>query len=98
MSEVQPMRISEEIMQVAELKSEDEHIPKSAALKQFLYSGVEEYLLRLCSKGRISLGKVAEILQKSVYDLHEIAKEKSIPLGIGAKEYEEGRKLAESLL
>ena len=29
----------------------------------------EEYLLKLCSQGRISIGKAAEMLHKSIYDI-----------------------------
>ena len=48
----------------------------------------EDYLLGLCSQGRISIGKVAEILKKSVYDVQETARKKGIELGITAEEYE----------
>lgn len=87
MTQVQPMRIDENIMKIAELKSQEEHTKKTTALKQFLYSGVEEYLLNLCSKGRISIGKAAEIMQKSVYDMLEIAKKKGIKLGANKEQY-----------
>ena len=98
MTQVQPLRIEESILQVAELRSKDEHTTKTTAIKQFLYSGAEEYLLKLSSQGRISIGKVAEILHKSVYDLQESAKQKGIELGITAKEYNESRKLAQELI
>ena len=62
------------------------------------HSGAEEYLLRLCSQGRISIGKAAEILHKSMYDLQESAKNKGIELGITAKEYNESRKFAQNLI
>ena len=55
------------------------------------YSGAEEYLLKLCSQGRISIGKAAEILHKSIYDLQEFAKRKGIGLGITAEEYSRGK-------
>src|SRR3989338_2469114 len=98
MAQVQPLRIEDKIMEVVELKSRDEHTNKTVAIRQFLHSGAEEYLLRLCSQGRISIGKVAEILQKSIYDLQEAAKQKGIELGITAKEYNEGKKLAEEIV
>ena len=98
MSQVQPLRIEEDILKIAELRSKDEHTNKTTAIKQFLYSGAEEYLLRLCSQGRISIGRVAEILHKSVYGLQESAKQKGIELGITAKEYEENKKVAEGLI
>ena len=98
MTQVQPLRIEEEIIKVAELKSKDEHTNKTIAIKQFLYSGAEEYLIRLCSQGRLSIGKAAGILHKSIYDLQESAREKGIELGITEKEYQEGKKLAEEII
>ncbi|MBS3132000.1 hypothetical protein J4212_06205 [Candidatus Woesearchaeota archaeon] len=98
MTQVQPLRIEDEIIKLAELKSRDEHTSKTAAIRQFLYSGAEEYLLKLCSQGRISIGRVAEILHKSIYDLQESAKARGIGLGITEKEYIEGRKLAEEII
>jgi len=98
MTQVQPLRIEESILELAELKSKEEHTNKTTAIKQFLYSGAEDYLLKLCSQGRISIGKASEILHKSIYDLQEIAKEKGIELGTTLKEYEEGKKLAKTIL
>lgn len=97
-STVQPLRIDEDIMKIVEMKSRDENTNKTTALKQFLYSGIEEYLLKLCARGRISIGKVSEILHKSIYDLQESAKEKGIALGITEKEYEQGRKVTDKLV
>ena len=98
MTQVQPLRIEENIIKLAELRSKDEHSTKTAAIKQFLYSGAEEYLLKLCSQGRISIGKAAEILHKSIYDLQESAKRKEIGLGITAEEYGRGKKFAQELI
>ena len=98
MAQVQPLRIEEDILKLAELRSKDEHTNRTTAIKQFLYSGAEEYLLRLCSQGRISIGKAAEILHKSVYDLQESAKLKSIELGITSKGYNESKKFARELI
>jgi len=97
MTHIQPLRIEEDIMKIVELRSKDEHTNKTIAIKQFLYSGVEEYLLVLCSQGRLSIGKAAEILHKSIYSLQDSARKKGIELGITAKDYIEGKKLAEEI-
>ena len=98
MTQVQPLRIEDKIMKIVELKSKDEHTNKTVAIRQFLYSGAEEYLLRLCSQGRFSIGKAAEILRKSIYDLQESARQKGIEIGITAKEYNESKKIAHKLI
>ena len=97
MSQVQPLRIDEDMLKVIELRSKDEHTSKTTAIKQFLYNGAEEYLLKLCSQGRISIGRVAELLHKSIYALQESAKQKGIGLGITAKAYNESKKFAKEL-
>ena len=92
MSHVQPLRIEDNVLKVAELRSKEEHTSKTAAIKQFLYSGVEEYILKLCSQGRLSIGKASEILHKSIYDLQESARQKGIELGINAEQYHKQKK------
>lgn len=98
MAQVHPLRIDENILEMAEFRSKDEHTTKTTAIKQFLHAGVEDYLLRLCSQGRLSIGKAAEILHKSIYDLQESAKQKGIQLGITAKQYNEHKKVAEEIM
>lgn len=98
MTIVQPLRLEEDISRIIELRSRDDHINKTTAIKQFLYVGIEDYLLKLCSQGRISIGKVAEILKKSIYDIQELAKKRNIELGIKAEDYEKSKRTAKLLL
>lgn len=76
-----PLRISDEIMALASLRSKEEYVDKTTALKQFLSTGAEEYVLGLVSKGRISVGKAAELLDKPVYDIQSIARKHGIEVG-----------------
>lgn len=76
-----PLRISDEIMALASLRSKDEYVDKTTALKQFLSTGAEEYVLGLVSKWRISIGKAAELLDKPVYDIQSIARKHGIDVG-----------------
>lgn len=92
-----PLRIPKDIMAIIEMRSKEEYIGKSAVLRQILYKAIEEYLLRLCAKGKISIGKVAEILDKSIYELLDSAKEKGIELGATEEQEIEGMKIAEKL-
>ena len=98
MSHVQPLRIEENILKIAELRSREENTNKTTAIKQFLYSGVEEYILKLCSQGRLSIGKAAEILHKNIYDLQESARPKGIELGITVDQYQRHKKFAKELI
>ena len=76
-----PLRIPDEIMALASLRSKEDYVDKTTALKQFLFTGAEEYVLALVSKGRISIGKAAELLDKSVYDIQSIAQKHGVEIG-----------------
>ena len=80
MTIVYPIKLKDEIMPLIELKSREEHTNKSIVLKQFLYKGLQDYIIDLVNKGRLSAGKAAEILDLSIYDIHEIAKLKGLSL------------------
>lgn len=80
MAIVYPMKLKDEIIPLIELKSKEEHTNKAIVLKQFLYQGLENYVIDLINKGRLSIGKAAEILDLSIYDIHEIVKSKGLKL------------------
>lgn len=80
MTVVYPMKLKDEIMPLIELKSKEEHTNRAIVLRQLLYKGLEDYVIDLISRGRLSIGKAAEILGLSIYDIHEIAKAKGLKL------------------
>ena len=92
MTIVYPMKIKDEIIFLIELKSKEERTNKAIVLKQFLYRGLEDYAINLVSRGRLSIGKAAEILDLSIYDMHEIAKSKGIKLGPTKEQWERSKK------
>ncbi len=93
MTTVYPMKLKDEIMPLIELKSKEEHTNKAIVLKQFLYKGLENYVMDLVGKGRVSIGKAAEILDLSVYDLHEIAKSKGLKLSATLEQRQKSKEL-----
>lgn len=93
MTIVYPMKLKDEIMPLIELKSKEEHTNKAIVLKQLLYKGLENYVIDLISRGRLSIGKAAEILDLSIYDMQEIAKSKSLKLSATLEQRQISRKL-----
>ena len=93
MSIVYPIKLKEEIMPLIELKSKEEHTNKSIVLKQFLYKGMEDYIIGLISKCRLSAGKASEILGISIYYIHEIAKSKGIKLSATKEQRQRSREM-----
>lgn len=91
MTVVYPLKLKDEIMPLIELKSKEEHTNKSIVLKQLLYKGLEDYVMNLVSRGRLSVGRAAEILDLSIYDVHEIAKVKGLILSATKEQRQKGK-------
>lgn len=93
-----PLRVPENLMELAEAKGRTERTDRATALRQLLYAGAEEYVMELLSEGRISSGKAAEILDTSVHRVHELAKEHSIEAGADTEDYRRSREATARLL
>lgn len=98
MTIVQPVRLSEKLKPLIELKSREEHLSKSVVIRKFVYEKLEDYALDLCNRGRLSIGKAAELLDTTIYDLLEKAKGKGIVLSAAEDAHEESRKTVEKLV
>ena len=92
-----PLRIPEEIMALSKLRADQEHLDQATALRQFLYLGAEKYLLELVSTGRISIGKAAELLRTSIYNMHDAAKKHGISIGATAEQAKKSRETAKKV-
>ena len=93
-----PLRIPEEILAVSRLRAEEEHVDQATALRQFLYIGVEECVVQLVAEGRISIGRAAELLKTSHYDLYHIAQKHGIKLSATPEQGKKSRETLKKLL
>ena len=98
MTIVQPVRLSEKLKPLIDLKSKEEHLSKSVIIRKFVYDKLEDYALDLCDRGRLSIGKAAELLDTTIYDLQEKAREKGIVLSATEEAHEESRKTVDRLV
>ena len=80
-----PLRISDKLMGLAELRTKEEYVDKATAIRQLLYKGAEDYVLELYLKGRLSLSNAAEILDKSVHDILRLVQELGLESGLERK-------------
>jgi len=96
MNKPYPLRVPENLIALARLRSSEEHVNQSTALKQLLYAGAENYVLKLLEKGRISIGKAAELLDRSIYDIYRLANERNIELGATETHYKKAKKFQEN--
>ncbi len=76
-----PLRIPEEIINLAKLRSQDEYVDQATAIRQLLYLGAEEYVTRLVSQGRITINQAAKLLNTTIYDIYRIAEKHGLKLG-----------------
>ena len=93
-----PLRIPEEIIGLAKIRAKEEYVDNSTALRQMLHVGAEEYVLSLLQKGRITIGKAADLLKISICDIHEIAQKHNVQLGATPEQQEESKKTLKKLL
>jgi predicted HTH domain antitoxin len=91
------LRLPKGLLELAELKSKADRTDKATALRQWLYAGAEEYVLKLLSEGRLTIGRAAELLEMSIHDVQRLAQEHGIELGATANQYHKARKTAERL-
>ena len=92
-----PLRVPENLLEIAEAKSRSERTDRSTVLRQLLYAGAEEYVVELLDQGRISSGKAAELLDTTVHRIHELAIERGVEMGSGVEDYHRSRESAAGL-
>ena len=93
-----PLRIPKELIELAVLRSKEEYTDQSTALRQLLHLGAEEYILELVSSGRISIGKAAEMLKISVYDIYKLAEKHGMKIGGTAAQQAKSKKTAKKYM
>ena len=93
-----PLRIPQEIVALAKLRASEEYVDQSTAIRQLLYLGSEEYVLSLIDKGRISIGRAAELLKASIQDIHRLAEKHDVRLGPTASQQQKSAETLRRLL
>ena len=96
-SKVVPLRIPENLDELAALSAQEQHTDKATALRQWLHRGAAQYILKLVAEGRISMGRAAELLDLTVYDLYHLAETQSIELGATDEQQRQSRAVAAKL-
>ncbi|MBM3925879.1 MAG: hypothetical protein FJ320_07825 [SAR202 cluster bacterium] len=97
-SKVVPLRIPENLDELASLSAQEEHTDKATALRQWLHRGAAQYVLKLVSEGRISVGRAAELLDLTVYDIHRMAETQGVELGAIEEQRRRSRAVVERLV
>lgn len=93
-----PLRVPDNLLDLAEARSKEEKVDRSTALRQLMYEGAEQYVLELISEGRLSVSRGAEILNQSVHEIYRLAKKKNVEIGATEEQYEKGKETAEETI
>ncbi|MDO8689796.1 MAG: hypothetical protein Q7R39_07255 [Dehalococcoidia bacterium] len=96
-SKVVPLRIPENLDDLAALSAHEQHTDKATALRQWIHQGAEGYVLRLVAEGRVSIERAAELLDLTIYDLYPLAETHKIELGATVEQRQQSRALATKL-
>jgi hypothetical protein len=97
-SKVVPLRIPENLDELAAFKAQEQQTNKATALRQWLHHGAVQYVLVLVAEGRISLERAAELLDLTVYDLQRQAEVQGIEIGATDEQRRQSRALAAKLV
>lgn len=97
-SKVVPLRVPENLYQLAELRAQIEHTDRSTALRQWLHEGASRYALQLVSEGRISGTRAAEYLGLTIYDIHHLAETYGLEIGATMEQWNRSVETLERLL
>jgi hypothetical protein len=89
-----PFPIPKGVLQLAELRGREERTDKTTTLRQWLYAAAEEYAFKRLAEGRLTLSQTAELLDLSVYDVQQKARERGIEPGATAEQYRQAIKTA----
>ncbi len=93
-----PLRIPENLIELAEARAREEKTDRATALRQLIYAGAEGYVLRLLEQERISVSRAAELLDSSVHHIHLLIREHGIETGSTLEEHEQAAQTARRLL
>ena len=96
-TKVVPLRIPENLHDLASLSAREEHTDKATALRQWLHQGAAHYVLKLVAEGRISMSHAGELLGVSIYDLYNLAETHGVELGATDEQRLKSRGLAAKL-
>ncbi len=83
------------IQNILDKRSRDMHLDKESILKQMLWDGAEYYLIKEYSNGRISKGKLAEMLDINIYEVNDLLKKHHVKDSISYDNFVKGVEIAE---
>lgn len=98
MTSVKSVRLPENLLELIRLRAKEERVDESTSLRQLVYLGAEKYIMGLYGEGKISIEKAAELMDRSIFDIYELAKKHGIDAGAAPEQQRKSEKYAEELV
>ncbi len=89
------IEVPKSIDSILDQRSREEHLDKVSALQQILWEGAESYMVSQYASGRISKGKLAELLDLDIYEVNELLEKHHVKASISYERFTRGIKIAE---
>ena len=86
-----PIRMPETLLELVDQYSREQRTDRSVILRQWIYQAAEAYAVRLVSESRMSIGRAAELLDLTHWDIMRIAQEQGVEIGATAEQYRKGQ-------
>ena len=91
-----PIRIPENLQVIVDLHAKETRSDRSTVMRQWLWLSAELAVVKYVAAGKLTIGRAAELLDLTHYDIYRIAQENKIMLGASEGLAEFGRSLVGS--
>ena len=92
-----PLRIPDALVQLLDVHTRELRSDRASVLRRWLWQSAETATVGLVGEGKLTIGKAAELLDRSHQDIHRIARDNAIELGATALQRAESRRNLENL-
>ena len=73
-----PLRIPDALVKVLDVHTKELRSDRASVLRQWLWQSAEKSTVGLVGEGKLSIGKAAELLDRSHQDIHRIARDNAM--------------------
>jgi hypothetical protein len=87
--------IPQAIENILDKRAREQHLDRESIIKQMLWDGAEHYLIEEYSNGRITKGKLAEMLDISIYEVNDLFEKHHVKDSISYENFVKGVEIAE---
>ncbi len=88
-----PIRIPENLLEIVDLHAKESRSDRSTVMRQWLWHCAEIEVVKSVSAGRLTIGRAAELLELTHYDIYRIGQENNVILGASEEIAAIGRSL-----